>query len=186
LTEKKRPSERKKPAPRRVRKEAPTEISKGSCIVAIRLRGEAGVSKDVRDTLNMLRLPRKHSAVLIYKKPDALGMLRKAKDYVTWGEAGKEILRMLLQKRCKPQGANELTPKYLKERLQLPSIERLAEAIERAGIPLGKLYEAGVPPVFHLHPPKGGFRGALKRSFADGGELGDRGPEIAALISRMI
>lgn len=185
MTERKRPRGKKPPA-RRVRKEAPAEISKGSCIIAVRLRGEAGVSSDVKTTLNMLRLPKKHNAVLIYKKPDALGMLRKAKDYVTWGEANKEVLSMLFQKRCRPQGTNELTAKYLKEKLQVPSIERLAEAIERAEIPLGRLYEAGIVPIFHLHPPKGGFKRALKRSFADGGELGDRGSEITFLVSRMI
>ncbi len=186
MIEKKRPREAKKPTARRVRKEAPSEISKGSCIIAVRLRGESGVSSDVKATLNMLRLPQKHNAVLIYKKPDALGMLRKAKDYITWGEANKELLSMLFRKRCRPQGTNELTAKYLKERLQVPSIDRLAEAIERAEIPLGRLYEAGIPPVFHLHPPKGGFKRALKRSFADRGELGDRGSEIAFLVSRMI
>jgi len=186
LTQKKRPRGGKKAPVRRVRKEAPSEILKGNCIIAVRLRGEAGVSSDVEATLNMLRLPRKHNAVLIYKKPDALGMLRKAKDYITWGEANKELLSMLFRKRCRPQGANELAAKWLKEKLQVTSIERLAEAIERAEIPLSRLYEAGVPPVFRLHPPKGGFNRALKRPFADGGELGDRGAEITFLVSRMI
>jgi len=185
LTEKKRPRKAKPPA-RRVRKEAPSGVSKGNCIIAVRLRGEGGVAGDVRATLDMLRLSRKHNAILIYKRPDALGMLRKAKDYVTWGEADKEVLSVLFKKRCRPQGANELTARYLKERLQVPSIERLVQAIERAEIPLSKLREAGISPVFRLHPPKGGFKGALKRSFADGGELGDRGAEITSLISRMI
>jgi len=74
----------------------------------------------------------------------------------------------------------------LKERLQVSSMERLAEMIERAEVPLGKLYGAGIPPVFYLHPPKGGFKRSLKRPLADGGELGYRGKEIVSLISRMI
>ncbi len=186
MVERKRLRREKKLPARRVRKKVPSEISKGSCIIAVRLRGESGVSRDVKATLNMLRLPRNHNAVLIYKKPDALGMIRKAKDYITWGEANKDVLRMLFQKRCRPEGTNELTAKYLKEKLQVSSIERLAEAIERAEIPLGRLYEAGIPPIFRLHPPKGGFKRALKRPFGDGGELGDRGAEIGSLISRMI
>jgi len=186
MAERKRPRRERKLPARRIRKKVPSEISKGSCIIAVRLRGDAGVSSDVKATLNTLRLPRKHNAILIYRKPDTLGMIRKAKDYITWGEANKEILKMLFQKRCRPQGTNELTAKYLKEKLQFSSIERFAEAIERAEIPLGRLYEAGIPPIFRLHPPKGGFKRALKRSFGDGGELGDRGAEIASLVSRMI
>jgi len=185
LTERKRPRERKKPSAR-VRKAAPSEISKGNCIIAVRLRGEAGVATDVKATLNMLELRRKHNAVLMYNKPEILGMLKKAKDYITWGEADKEVLSMLFKKRCRPWGASELTAKYLKERLQVPSIERLAEMMERAEVPLGKLYGAGIPPVFNLHPPKGGFKRSLKRSLGDGGELGYRGAEITSLISRMI
>jgi len=182
LTEKKGPRERKKPSAR-VRKEAPP---KGSCIIAVRLRGGSGVTGDVNATLDMLHLRRKHNAVLLYNKPDILGMLKKAKDYVTWGEADKGLLSMLFKKRCSPRGAGELTAKYLKERLQVSSMERLAEMIERAEVPLGKLYGAGIPPVFYLHPPKGGFKRSLKRPLADGGELGYRGKEIVSLISRMI
>lgn len=184
LAEKKR-VRRKKLGARRAEKESVKEVAKGGCIVAIRLRAGAGVAGDVEDTLRMLRLSRKHSAVLVYKKPDALGMLQKVKDYVTWGEASKEVLNVLFQKRHKPHSAKKLTDRCLKEKLQVQSISDLAEALERAEIPLTRLWEAGFPQVFHLHPPKGGFKGALKRSFADGGELGDRGPEIASLVYRM-
>ena len=185
MTEKKRPRERKKPSTR-VRKEAPSEVSKSSCIIAVRLRGGAGVTTDVEATLNMLHLPRKYNAVLMYNKPDVLGMLKKTKDYITWGEADGEVLSLLLSERSRPHGAGELTTKHLKERLQIPSIPRLVEMIERAEVPLGKLYDAGIPPVFCLHPPKGGFKRSLKRPLTDGGELGYRGTEITSLISRMI
>jgi len=187
LAEKKRrPSDRKKKPPRRAPKEPPKITPKVKCIVAVRLRGEAGVPRDVEATLNMLGLKRKHCAVLIYDRPDSLGMLRTAKDYVTWGEADMEILCALLEKRCRPRGADRLSDKYVKEKLQVTSIKRLVEAIDRAEIPLSRLREAGIPRIFHLHPPKGGFKRALKRPFQDRGELGDRGPEITALISRMI
>ena len=185
MTKKKRLRERKKPSAR-VRKEAPSKISKSSCIIAVRLRGGAGVATDVEATLNMLHLRRKYNAVLMYNKPDVLGMLKKTKDYITWGEADREVLSLLLSERSRPHGAGELTAKYLKERLQIPSIQRLVEMIEQAEVPLGTLYGAGIPPVFCLHPPKGGFKRSLKRPLTDGGELGYRGTEITSLISRMI
>jgi len=186
LKARKRPEKEKASSATKIRKEPPAEAPEGRCIIAIRLRGQANLSGDVIATLNMLHMSRKYSAVLVYEKPDTLGMLRKVKDYITWGEAEKKTLGMLLEKRCRPEGARKLTPEHLKERLQIPSIEKLAEAIERKEIPLSKLREAGIRLVFHLHPPRGGFKGPSKRSFGDGGELGYRGTEIARLVSQMI
>lgn len=181
MVDKEKMPERRKPSAKAGKEAAP----KTSCLVAVRLRGNAGVSKDLRATLNMLRLRRRHNAVVLYSKPDTLGMLRKVKDYITWGEADKTLLKALLAKRCRPLGTAELTAKYLKEKLEAPSIEKLAEMIERGEIPLAKLWAAGIPTVFHLHPPKGGFKRSLKRPIADGGELGYRGKEIASLVSKM-
>jgi large subunit ribosomal protein L30 len=168
------------------KEKTPSEISEEKCIIAVRLRGQANVPNDVKTTLHMLHMPRKFNAVLVYGKPDTLGMLRKIKDYVTWGETERKTLSMLLEKRCKPRGAKELTAKHLKEKLQIPSIEKLAEAIERKEIPLSKLHEAGISLAFRLHPPRGGFKRSTKRSFGDEGELGYRGNEISPLLSRMI
>ncbi len=44
-----------------------------------------------------------------------------------------------------------------------------------------------VSPVFHLHPPRKGFgRKGVKRGFATGGALGDRGEKINDLLQRML
>lgn len=37
----------------------------------------------------------------------------------------------------------------------------------------------------HLHPPRGGYK-SVKSAFAQGGDLGDRGEEMSALVKRMI
>ena len=185
VEKRKRPAKRKLAA-RRVEKERPSDVAEGKCIIAVRLRGQAGIPDNVDSVLDMLHMPRRYNAVLIYESPDTLGMLRKVKDYVTWGEIGKESLAMLFEKRCRPKGAKELTANCLKDRLQIPSIEKLADAVGRAEIPMSRLYEAGISPVFRLHPPRGGFKKTVKRSFTDEGELGYRGPEISSLILRMI
>ncbi len=46
---------------------------------------------------------------------------------------------------------------------------------------------AGAKAVFHLHPPRKGFgRKGIKRSFAAGGALGDRGEKMNDLLQRML
>ena len=186
MAEKRKRPEKRKLTARRVEREKPPDAPEGKCMIAVRLRGQAGIPDDVVSALDMLHMPRRYNAVLIYERPDTLGMLRKVKDYVTWGEIGKESLAMLFEKRCRPKGAKELTANCLKERLQISSIEKLADTVGRAEIPLSRLYEAGIPPVFRLHPPRGGFKKTVKRPFADEGELGYRGLEISSLILRMI
>ena len=42
-------------------------------------------------------------------------------------------------------------------------------------------------PFFRLHPPHGGYeRKGLKKTFAEGGALGDRGTKMGDLIKRMV
>jgi large subunit ribosomal protein L30 len=182
----KRKRRESKPPQARVTEEPSAESSDRKCIIAVRIRGQGGVVSDVVATLGMLHMPRKYNAIVLYSEPSILGMLRKVKDYVTWGEIEKKTLAMLLEERCRPTGIKELTAKYLKEKLQVASLEKLAEVMEKTEIPLGKLHKAGLPMVFRLHPPKGGFKGPTKRAFAEGGELGYRGVKISQLISRMI
>ncbi len=178
---------REKKAPKAKVTEKPSaEFPDRKCVIAVRIRGQAGVAGDVEATLGMLHMPRKYNAAVLYSEPSILGMLRKVKDYVTWGEIEKKTLATLLEERCRPTSVKEITAKYLKESLQVASLEKLAEAMEKTEIPLGKLREAGLPMVFRLHPPKGGFKGPTKRGFAEGGELGYRGVEISQLVSRMI
>jgi large subunit ribosomal protein L30 len=186
LAQKRKRARGRRPTTRRAEKEKPPEIPKGKCVIAVRLRGQAGIPDNVNSALDMLHMPRRYTAVLMYERPDTLGMLRKVKDYVTWGEIEKDALTSLFQKRCRPKGAKELTASLLKEKLQIPSIEKLADAVGRAEIPFGRLHEAGISPVFRLHPPRGGFKKTVKRPFTDEGELGYRGPEIVSLILRMM
>lgn len=164
---------------------APKVAEGAKCLVAIRLRGSSGIKPDVEQTLRSLRLFKKYHATLIYERPDVLGMLRKAKDMITWGEPSKDALSMLLEKRGRLQGDEKLTSKVVKNILDYPSVDRLATALLKAEVSLKKLWTRGVKPVFRLHPPSGGFKGTIKRPFNDMGELGYRGPAIDDLIKKM-
>jgi len=75
-------------------------------IAAIRLRGKFNVRKEIEDTLCLLGLKRKNTCVILEPTKQNLGMLRKAKDYITYGEISEEVLKKLLEKK-KPQKQTE-------------------------------------------------------------------------------
>ena len=158
----------------------------------IRIRGRVGVPPDVRYTLALLRLHRKYHCVLYHSSiPGIDGMLHKVKDWVTWGEITKETLVKLLRARGRIPGDKPLSDEYVREKLGLSGIEELAEKLMRGEIMLHRLRDYsrktwGIEPVFRLHPPRGGFRGSIKKPYGAGGELGYRGPAINELIERML
>jgi len=158
----------------------------GKCIVAIRIRGTVGVSPDVELTLRSLRLIRKHQAVLLYSRPEILGMLFKVKDHVCWGAVTKETINLLLSRRGRVSGGKRFNEKFVKEMLGFTSLDRVGEALSKAELPLRKLWKAGLKPFFRLHPPKGGFKHSTKRPYKSNGELGDRAHAINNLVARMV
>jgi large subunit ribosomal protein L30 len=64
-------------------------------IAAVRVRGLTGVKHDIKDTMSYLNLHRKNYCVILEKKPNVIGMLKKAKDFLTWGEVSKEVIELL-------------------------------------------------------------------------------------------
>jgi large subunit ribosomal protein L30 len=153
------------------------------CLVAVRIRGLSDISQEIKDTLSMLRLTRNCHATLVDDRPSYKGMLRKSKDYLTWGEVSQENIALLLKKRGRLVGDKKLTDEYAKE-LGYKSLDDLAEAIFKVEVECSSLSK--VKPVFRLRPPKKGFKGKVKRSYAAGGELGYRGDAINDLLKRMV
>ena len=126
-------------------------------IAAIRLRGKWNIRKDIEDTLVLLMLKRKNNLVILENNKYNLGMLKKAKDYLTYGEIKEETRKKLISKK-KPK----TTP--------------------RKNIDKSKKNEKQV---FILPNPKKGFR-SIKKGFNEGGDLGYRGDKINELIERVI
>lgn len=137
---------------------------------------------DIADTLRMLRLHRPNHCVVLPPRDTYLGMLRKAKDYITWGEVEGEVLAQLLATRGRRVGGKPLTEAHAKE-MGYASISALAEAVLQGEADLQGLGD--VKPVFRLSPPRKGYEG-VKRSFREGGALGDRGTAINELLLRMM
>ncbi len=150
-------------------------------IAAIRVRGRTGVKREIEDTMKMLRLTRINHAVILDENPNYQGMLRKAKDYITWGEIREDTLIKVISKRGKILGGDPVTEEYLKENTNYSSIEELSKAI----IEGTKLEESVIKPVFRLHPPRKGYEN-IKRAYNEGGSLGYRGENIGELINKMI
>jgi large subunit ribosomal protein L30 len=85
------------------KKDAEPKRHKGEWYAAVQIRGTVRVRKEIKDTLRMLNLQRKHACVVVPTTPVYRGMLHKCKDYITYGEVSKEILEALKKAR-KPNG----------------------------------------------------------------------------------
>jgi large subunit ribosomal protein L30 len=131
----------------------------------------------------MLHLTRNNYAVLIDDRASFLGMLKTAQNFITWGEAAKEIVYTLISNKGRLVGNKKLTDEY-SQSLGFKSLLELAEAIFNCRIEYWKL--TNVQPVFKLHPPSKGFKGKIKKSYSMGGELGYRGERINDLLERMV
>ncbi|MFB0567169.1 MAG: 50S ribosomal protein L30 [Candidatus Bathyarchaeia archaeon] len=152
------------------------------CLAVVRVRGVSDVFREIKETMELLHLPRNCHATLVDNRPAYVGMLKKAQHYLTWGEISKENIALLLKKRGRLVGNKKLTDEYAKE-IGYKSLDELAEAIHRTKVEFNKLPR--IKPVFRLHPPSKGFKGKVKRSYTTGGVTGYRRENINNLVKRM-
>lgn len=137
-------------------------------LIAIRLRSTAKAREQIEVTLNLLRLNKIHNAIVVNETPSMTGMLRKAKDYIAYGNISDDMLKKLILKRGRMEGNKRLDAK------------EAAVAFEKI-----KKGEFTIKPVFCLTPPSGGFKKSIKQHYPRG-ELGNRKEKINELIERMI
>ena len=140
-------------------------------ICVIRIRGQVGLNKNIKETLNRLRLKKKYSCIVLHKPTkEKLGMIKKIENFVAFGEIDKETYKLLIEKRGK--SINKSVP--LK-------IDKILEGFEK-----GKTdEELNLKAYFRLHPPRGGIE--AKKHFKVGkGVLGNNKKEINKLIKRML
>lgn len=195
-TRKQKPKAARKPTPtlkkpeKRVTEARPEEIKeiapKKTFLIAVRIQGPVAVPYDMDRTLSSLGLERRFSARLLEKNESTVGMLRNAKDYLTWGEVEPQDIAALLKERAELPGGSSLTDEIVKEKFGQQSIGALVAALVEGQIELSTLWQKGISPSFRLHPPSGGFDASIKRPFGSRGELGYRGPGISSLLTRMM
>jgi len=68
-------------------------------IALVRVRGRVKIAKEIRDTLNMLRLYNKNYATVIDDNPKIMGMVKKVKYFITYGVIDDALFKDLLEKR---------------------------------------------------------------------------------------
>jgi len=144
------------------------EKSNPKNLAIIRIRGITGIKKGIKDTLNMLYLYHNNYCVVVNDK--LLGMIKKVKDYVTWGEIDDETYKLLVEKRGEEfKGRETDSKKKIKYKKFI--------------IVNNKKYKK----YFRLNPPRGGFeRKGIKVPFSIGGALGYRKEKINDLIKKMV
>ncbi|MCD6367916.1 MAG: 50S ribosomal protein L30 [Candidatus Aenigmarchaeota archaeon] len=150
-------------------------------LAVIRIRGRVKVRKEIEDTLDILKLSRKHRCILVNEDPVTLGMIQKVKDYVTWGNISKDMIKELIQKRGRIAGDKKVSEDFLKEK----GIDGFDDLVEKLTSGKIKLKDVGIKPYFRLTPPSKGFKGSIKQHYPKGA-LGNRGEKINDLLKRMI
>lgn len=139
-------------------------------IAIIRIKGMTGIKTELAETLSRLRLRRKYSCVVIPETKEYLGMIKKVRDYIAYGEINPETFEKLIEKRGQAiDKTKKINPK---------------EAVK--DIQKGKKYEElNLKPYFRLHPARGGID--TKKHFGVGkGVLGNHKENINKLIERML
>lgn len=139
-------------------------------IAGVRISGQVGLSKDVVETLNRLRLGKKYSCVVVNPTKENLGMIKKLNNFIAFGDVNDETLKKLIEKRGK-----------LINKSKKMESEKVVD-----GLTKGKKYEElNLKPFFRLHPPRKGIDS--KKHFGVGkGVLGNNREKINELIERML
>ena len=153
--------------------------------LVIRARSDRGVTKKIKDTMMMLNLTRVNHATLVPENVTYLGMLKKSKDYVTWGEVDADTIETLLKERGRMVGDKPVDDATIKASSKYKTVAAFSKAMA-AGEATMKDVE-GLKPIFRLHPPRGSKGwGGIKRAYTVGGALGFRGEAISDLAGRML
>jgi len=126
-------------------------------ICIIRITGQVNLDKDIKETLDRLRIRRKYACTVIKPNKESLGMLKKVKDFVAYGEISEETLKKLIEKRGQLK-------------------DKKAKGVKTLG---------NIKPFFRLHPPRGGID-SKKHFGVNRGVLGNNKEHINKLIERML
>jgi len=145
----------------------------------VQIRGVVKTPRKIKDTLKMLRLHHVNHCVLVPDTPAYVGMIRKVKDFVAYGEVNAETLKEIIENRGRITGNEKLTDAYISENSRYSGINEFAEALATGEARLTDV--PGMKPVFRLHPPRKGHK-TTKRTFQQGGSLGYHGEEINHLL----
>ncbi len=138
-------------------------------IALIRIRGMIGLNRDINETLDRLRLKRKYACVVLANPTkEQMGMIKKLRDFIAFGEISKETFEKLVEAR------GQLIDKSKKV-----DAKKVVAELES-----GKKYqELNLKPFFRLHSPRKGIKSKVHYPL---GVLGDNKEDINKLIERIL
>ena len=145
-------------------------------IAVIRLKGKRGITPKVKATFVSLNLNRLHTCTLLPDTVDFRGMVQACKDSVSFGPVDDSTIEMLLLRRGLTRDGKKLSASMKPE-----AIAKLAKEIAASD---KSLSDHAILPFFFLAPPRGGFEGGSKKSYAPFGPLG-KNPKIGELLANM-
>jgi len=164
--------------------------------LVIRIRGIHDLAPKPRKTLQLLRLRKLHSCVIVRLNSSTKKMLQICENYIAYGYPSREIISKLVYKRGYLKVGRDR--KALTDNLQIEDHEQLGTGDNGAGLRcvedmVHELWTAGkkFPIVnrnlwpFKLRTPTGGFR-AIRKHYTTGGSLGNREYYINDLVERML
>lgn len=149
-------------------------------LAVIKVRGSNKTAVGIRRAFQELRLTRNNHLVIVDESQ--IGQIRKAKDYVTWGEIDDEHLEKLLAEKGRMVGDRPIDDSVLND-LGFRSLKEMASKILDGSIKVKDV--EGLKPVFRMNPPKRGYN-STKRTYKMKGALGYRGKDINGLIDSML
>jgi len=144
--------------------------SKEKLLAVIRVRGKINLKHGISKTFTQLNLHNKNWCVFLKNTNSNLGMVKKVKDYVTYGEVSEDVLNSVIEKRGELfKGREHDSKKKI--------------SYKKFFVYKNKKYQR----YLRLSPPKKGYgRKGIKTSFVNGGTLGYRGEKINELLKQMI
>ena len=113
-------------------------VNMSKAYLVVRISGTADVPYWATTAMNLLKLEKKHRAVIIPEMDNTIGMLRKVQHYVAWQELDVETAKELLDKKARKSGYKKITPEDITA-LGYKSVDELASALAEGKTSLTKL-----------------------------------------------
>jgi large subunit ribosomal protein L30 len=139
-------------------------------IAIIRIKGLVGISYSIEETFKRIGLRKKYTCVIVNPTKEKIGIIKKLRNFVAYGELNSETFEKLIEKRGQLINKNKKI-----------NAKEIVNALEK-----GENYEKlNLKPFFRLHPPRGGIDSKLHFGKKKG-VLGNNGDAINKLVERML
>jgi len=150
--------------------------------LVVRMTGQINVPHWAKTTLELLKLDKKFRATIIPAKDNTLGMLDRVKHYISWQEVDPNLAKELFTKKARKAGYKKITNEDLAP-LGFKTIDELAASITDGKLSMNKIKP--IKPWFALSPPRHGFKRSTRKTYGEGGILGQN-KDLTELVRSMI